>query len=82
MKLNCVVVDDSTIHRITIAKLVNEHPDLNLIGDFFLFSQRKQSTRLIYNNSVLPREISGSNFKGVLIVLGEVESMETRETEV
>ncbi|WP_297333012.1 LytTR family DNA-binding domain-containing protein [Flavobacterium sp.] len=34
MKLNCVVVDDSTIHRITIAKLVNEHPDLNLIGDF------------------------------------------------
>lgn len=34
MKLNCVVVDDSTIHRITIAKLVNEHPDLNLVGDF------------------------------------------------
>jgi len=34
MKLNCVVVDDSTIHRITIAKLVNEHPDLTLVGDF------------------------------------------------
>ncbi len=34
MKLNCVVVDDSTIHRITIAKLVNDHPDLNLVGDF------------------------------------------------
>jgi DNA-binding LytR/AlgR family response regulator len=34
MKLNCVVVDDSTIHRITMAKLVNEHPDLTLVGDF------------------------------------------------
>lgn len=34
MKLNCVVVDDSTIHRITIAKLVNDHADLNLVGDF------------------------------------------------
>jgi len=34
MKLNCVVVDDSTIQRITIAKLVNEHPDLTLVGDF------------------------------------------------
>lgn len=34
MKLNCVVVDDSTIQRITIAKLVNEHPDLALVGDF------------------------------------------------
>ena len=34
MKLNCVVVDDSTIHRITIAKLVKEHHDLNLVGDF------------------------------------------------
>jgi two-component system LytT family response regulator len=34
MKLNCVVVDDSTIQRITIAKLVNEHPSLTLVGDF------------------------------------------------
>lgn len=34
MKLSCVVVDDSTIHRITVAKLVKEHPDLNLVGDF------------------------------------------------
>jgi two-component system LytT family response regulator len=34
MKLSCVVVDDSTIHRITVAKLVNDHPDLSLVGDF------------------------------------------------
>jgi two-component system LytT family response regulator len=34
MKLNCVVVDDSSIQRIIIAKLVNNHPNLHLIGDF------------------------------------------------
>ena len=34
MKLNCVIVDDSTLQRMVIAKLVNNHPNLNLIGDF------------------------------------------------
>ena len=34
MKLNCVVVDDSSLQRIVITKLVNNHPNLNLIGDF------------------------------------------------
>jgi len=34
MKLNCVVVDDSSIQRMVIAKLVNNHTNLNLIGDF------------------------------------------------
>lgn len=34
MKLNCVVVDDSAIHRVTVTKLVEEHPDLVLVGDF------------------------------------------------
>jgi chemotaxis response regulator CheB len=34
MKLNCVVVDDSSIQRMIIAKLVNNHQNLNLIGDF------------------------------------------------
>ncbi|GGB68505.1 DNA-binding response regulator [Flavobacterium suaedae] len=49
MKLNCVVVDDSTIHRITIAKLVNEHPDLNLIGDF---SNASETRNCILNKSI------------------------------
>lgn len=49
MKLNCVVVDDSTIHRITIAKLVNEHPDLNLVGDF---SNASETRNCILNKSV------------------------------
>jgi len=34
MKLNCIVVDDSAIQRITITKLVSESPNLHLIGDF------------------------------------------------
>ncbi len=34
MKLNCVVVDDSSLQRMVIAKLVNNHPNLHLIGDF------------------------------------------------
>jgi DNA-binding LytR/AlgR family response regulator len=34
MKLNCVVVDDSSIQRIIITKLVNNHTNLHLIGDF------------------------------------------------
>jgi DNA-binding LytR/AlgR family response regulator len=34
MKLNCVVVDDSSLQRIVITKLVNNHPNLQLVGDF------------------------------------------------
>ena len=34
MKLNCVVVDDSSIQRLIITKLVNNNQNLNLIGDF------------------------------------------------
>jgi two-component system, LytTR family, response regulator len=49
MKLSCVVVDDSTIHRITIAKLVNEHPGLNLVGDF---SNAQEARNCIMNKIV------------------------------
>lgn len=34
MKLKCVVIDDSAVQRMTITKLVNNHPNLYLIGDF------------------------------------------------
>ena len=34
MKLNCIVVDDSAIQRMTITKLVNESANLNLVDDF------------------------------------------------
>lgn len=49
MKLNCVVVDDSTLHRVTVAKLANEHPDLNLIADFSNASETR--------NCILNKEI-------------------------
>ncbi|OCB78626.1 LytR/AlgR family response regulator transcription factor [Flavobacterium crassostreae] len=34
MKLNCVVVDDSSIQRMLIAKLVTNHTNLHLVGNF------------------------------------------------
>ena len=34
MKLNSVVIDDNTLQRIVITKLVNNHPNLKLVGDF------------------------------------------------
>jgi len=34
MKLNCVVVDDSAIQRMTVTKLASNNPHLNLVGDF------------------------------------------------
>jgi chemotaxis response regulator CheB len=40
MKLNCVVVDDSSIQRMIISKLVNNHPSLHLIGDFSPLKQK------------------------------------------
>lgn len=34
MTLNCVVVDDSAIQRLSIVKLVESHPSLNLIAEY------------------------------------------------
>jgi len=34
MTLNCVVVDDSAIQRLSIVKLVGNHPSLNLIAEY------------------------------------------------
>ena len=34
MKLNCVIVDDSSIQRMIVGKLVSNHINLNLIGEF------------------------------------------------
>ena len=30
--LNCAVVDDSTLQRLSIVKLINEHPSLKLVA--------------------------------------------------
>lgn len=34
MKLNCVIVDDSSIQRMIVKKLVSNHNNLNLVGEF------------------------------------------------
>ena len=34
MKLNCLIIDDSSIQRMIVSKLVANHLDLNLIGEF------------------------------------------------
>ena len=34
MKLNCIVVDDSSIQRILVTKLVDAHPNLSLVSEF------------------------------------------------
>ena len=43
MKLNCIVVDDSAIQRMTITKLVNESTNLHLVGDFANALEAKNS---------------------------------------
>ena len=66
MKLNCVVVDDSSIQRMIIAKLVNNHQHLHLIGDFSNAIEAKNSMSihtvdLIFLDIEMP-VISGFDF--------------------
>lgn len=66
MKLNCVVVDDSSIQRMTIVKLVNNHQHLHLIGDFSNAIEAKNcmsihSVDLIFLDIEMP-VISGFDF--------------------
>lgn len=48
MKLSCVIVDDSSIQRMIINKLVTNHQNLNLIGEFSNAVETKNF--LSYNN--------------------------------
>ncbi len=49
MTLNCVVVDDSKIQRLSIVKLVKNHQSLNLIAEY--------SSALETNNGLIKHEI-------------------------
>jgi DNA-binding LytR/AlgR family response regulator len=49
MKLNCIVVDDSAVQRITITKLVNDSKSLNLVGDF---ANALEAKNCINNNTI------------------------------
>ncbi len=66
MKLNCVVVDDSSLQRMIITKLVNNHQNLNLVGDFSNAIEAKScmsihSVDLIFLDIEMP-VISGFDF--------------------
>lgn len=70
MKLNCVVIDDSSIQRMIITKLVNNHQSLNLIGDFSNAIEAKScmsvhSIDLIFLDIEMPI-ISGFDFLDAL----------------
>ena len=49
LTLNCVVVDDSTIQRLSIVKLVKNHQSLNLIAEY--------SSALETNNGLVKQEV-------------------------
>lgn len=49
MKLNCIVVDDSAVQRVTITKLVNKSTLLHLIGDF---ANALEAKNCINNNTI------------------------------
>jgi two-component system, LytTR family, response regulator len=70
MKLNCVVIDDSSIQRMIISKLVNNHQNLNLVGDFSNAIEAKScmsvhSIDLIFLDIEMPI-ISGFDFLDAL----------------
>jgi two-component system LytT family response regulator len=76
MKLNCVVVDDSSIQRMIIAKLVNNHQNLHLIGDFSNAIEAKSCMSvhdidLIFLDIEMP-VISGFDFLDVLKVKPQI----------
>lgn len=48
MKLNCVIVDDSSIQRMIVGKLASNHLSLNLIGEFSNAIEAKNF--MSYNN--------------------------------
>jgi DNA-binding LytR/AlgR family response regulator len=61
--LNCAVVDDSTLQRLSIVKLINEHPSLKLVAQYNSAEEAKegliaQSTDLVFLEIEMPR-VSG-----------------------
>jgi len=76
MKLNCIVVDDSNIQRMTIVKLVNESVLLHLVGHFSNALEAKncitnQSVDLIFLDIEMPL-INGFDFLDGLKVVPQI----------
>ena len=49
MKLSCIIVDDSSIQRVIVSKLVSNHQNLKLVGDF---SNAVETKNFLSYNSV------------------------------
>lgn len=49
MKLDCIVIEDDVIQRMINVKLVNSHPNLNVVGSF---SNAKEAKDFISKNTV------------------------------
>ena len=49
MKLRSIVVDDSSMQRMAVAKLVNNHPNLTLVADY---SNAIEAKNGIKNNEI------------------------------
>ncbi len=45
MKLNCIIVDDSTVQRLAVSKLVRNNPSLNLIAEYGNALEAKKSIK-------------------------------------
>lgn len=76
MKLNCLVVDDSSLQRLIISKLVANEPNLNLLGDFSnAFEARNymsyNAVDLVFLDVEMP-EINGFDFLDGLKTIPQV----------
>jgi two-component system, LytTR family, response regulator len=49
MQINCIVVDDSSIQKLLVSKLSNNHPKLNLVASF---SNPLEANNFLKNNHV------------------------------
>ena len=76
MKLNCVIVEDSILQRMLIVKLVSNHPNLRLVGNFSNAIEAKNCLTvneidLIFLDVEMP-VINGFNFLDALKVKPQI----------
>src|SRR6478609_8218790 len=76
MKLNCIIIDDSSLQRMIISKLITKHTNLKLVGEFSSAIEAKNflsynSVDLLFLDIEMP-VISGFEFLDVLKVKPQI----------